>query len=98
MKKVVSKKNQGIGGGSFIVAGIVVMLVPAIFYVILGDFTSLIQNCNLPFSTVEIGNSMIVSCTELRFVYVLSYFCLLFGAILIILGLGKKILDQRKIT
>jgi len=95
-KKEKAVKKRGIGGGSFIVAGIIVMLVPSIFYVVLGDFFSLLQNCALPFSTVDIGNGMIINCTELRFIYVLSYFCLLFGLILIILGLAKKIIESKK--
>jgi hypothetical protein len=94
--KVEPKKKQGAGGISFIAAGIVVMLVPSIFYIILGDFVSLMNNCNMPFATVDIGNNMIVRCTELRFSYVLSYFCLLFGMILVILGIAKKIIEQKK--
>ena len=97
-KREETKKKQGIGGGSFIAAGIVVMLVPAIFYIALGDFVSLLQKCNLPFSIVDLGNGMIFDCTELRFVYVLSYFCLFFGLILIIWGLAKKIIEQKKAT
>ena len=94
--KIEPKKKQGAGGGSFIAAGIIVMLVPSIFYIILGDFVSLMNNCNMPFATVDIGNNMIVRCTELRFSYVLSYFCLLFGLILVILGIAKKIMEQKK--
>jgi len=94
--KVEPKKKQSTGGISFIASGIVVMLVPSIFYVILGDFVSLMSNCNMPFATVDIGNNMIVRCTELRFSYVLSYFCLLFGMILVILGIAKKIMEQKK--
>jgi len=94
--KIEPKKKQGAGGGSFIAAGIVVMLVPSIFYIILGDFVSLMSNCNMPFATVDIGSNMIVRCTELRFSYVLSYFCLLFGLILVILGIAKKIMEQKK--
>jgi hypothetical protein len=96
--KVEPKEKQSIGGISFIVSGIVVMLVPSIFYVILGDFVSLMSNCNMPFATVDIGNNMIVGCTELRFSYVLSYFCLLFGMILVILGIAKKVMEQKKST
>ncbi len=89
------EEKKRIGGGSFIASGIVVMLVPAIFYIVLGDFNSFLQNCALPFSTVDI-DGMILSCTELRFVYVLSYFCLLFGSILVIFGLAKKIIESKK--
>jgi len=89
------EKEKGIGGGSFIAAGIIVMLVPAILYIIFGDFASFLQMCTRPFSSIDI-DGMIVSCTELRFVYVLSYFCLLFGAILVIFGLGKKIIETKK--
>ena len=96
MKKVPEKQQTGIGGGSFIVSGIVVMLVPAIFFVLLGDFTYLIKSCALPFSTIDIGNGTLVNCMELRFVYSLSYFCVLCGLILVILGLSKKILEQLK--
>jgi hypothetical protein len=96
--KVEPNKKQSTGGTSFIASGIVVMLVPSIFYVILGDFVSLMSNCNMPFDTVDIGNNMIVRCTELRFSYVLSYFCLLFGMILVILGIAKKIMEQKKST
>jgi hypothetical protein len=94
--KVEPKKKQSNSGISFIAAGIVVMLVPSIFYIILGDFVSLMNNCNMPFATVDIGNNMIVGCTELRFSYVLSYFCLLFGMILVILGIAKKVMEQKK--
>jgi hypothetical protein len=93
--KVEVTKKQGAGGISFIAAGIVVMLVPSIFYIILGDFVSLMSSCNMPFATVDIGNNMIVGCTELRFSYVLSYFCLLFGMILVILGIAKKVIEQK---
>ncbi len=96
--KIEPKKKQGAGGGSFIAAGIVVMLVPSIFYIVLGDFISLLSNCNLPFATVNIGNDMIIRCTELRFSFVLSYFCLLFGMILVILGIAKKVMEQKKST
>jgi len=94
MKK--PKKEKGIGGGSFIAAGIVVMIIPAIFYVLLGDFVSLMQNCTMPFSTVDIGDGTVINCMELRFVYVLSYFCLFFGLILIVWGLAKKIIEAKK--
>lgn len=90
------KKKQGVGGVSFIVAGIVVMLVPAIFYIMFGDFASLLKSCAVPFSTVDVGNGMIVNCVELRFVYVLSYFCILLGLILVVLGITKKIMEQKK--
>ncbi len=89
------KEGRGIGGGSFIAAGIVVMLIPAILYIILGDFTLFLQRCSVPISNVDIGG-IILSCTELRFVYVLSYFCLFFGLILIIWGLVKKIIERKK--
>jgi hypothetical protein len=95
MKKGVNEKKQSIGGTSFMAAGIVVMMVPAIFYIFLGDFNSFLQRCNLPFSTIDI-DGMIINCTEIRFVYVLSYFCLLFGLILVTLGLAKKIMEQKK--
>jgi len=94
-KKGKPEKEKGIGGSSFIVAGIVVMLVPAILYIILGDFTLFLQKCAIPISTVDIGG-ILLSCTELRFVYVLSYFCLFFGLILVIWGLVKKIIESKK--
>ncbi|NIM46936.1 MAG: hypothetical protein GTN40_02135 [Candidatus Aenigmarchaeota archaeon] len=94
-KKEKPKEVKGIGGGSFITAGIVVMLVPAILYIIFGDFTSFLKHCVIPFSSVDIGG-FIVTCMELRFIYVLSYFCLFFGLILVIFGLGKKIIETKK--
>ena len=96
MKKVPEKQSIGISGISFIIAGVVVMLVQAIFFVILGDFISLIKGCTLPLSSVDIGDGTLVSCMELRFVYSLSYFCVILGLILLILGLSKKILEQIK--
>ncbi len=93
MKK--SKKKEEIGGGSFIAAGIVVTFVPAIFYIIFGDFVSLLKNCSLPFSTVDI-DGMILNCIEIRFVYVLSYFCIFFGLLLVVWGLAKKIMEAKK--
>ena len=99
MKKNVKKgetaKKQGIGGGSFIAAGIVVTLIPAIFYIIFGDFVVLLQNCGPLSSTIDI-DGIFINCIELRFVYVLSYFCIFFGLILIIWGLAKKIIEARK--
>jgi len=94
-KGINMEEKKRIGGGSFIASGILVMLVPAIFYIVFGDFNSFLENCALPFSTVDI-DGMILSCTEIRFVYVLSYFCLLFGSVLVILGLGKKIIESKK--
>ena len=92
-QKITTK--QEIGGVSFMVAGMVVILVPEIFFVILGDFISLVSKCNMPFGSVDIGNNMIIDCVQLRFAYVLSFFCVLLGLILIILGLAKKIIDQK---
>ena len=94
--KVEPIKKQSASGLSFMAAGIVVMLVPSIFYIVLGDFISLMHSCGEPFATVDIGNNMIIRCTELRFTYVLSYFCLLFGMMLVILGIAKKIMEQKK--
>ena len=94
-KKEVQKQRQTVGGVSFMAAGIVIILVPEIFFIVLGDFTSLVSKCTMPFGSVEIGNNMIVDCMELRFTYVLSYFCLLLGLILVILGLAKKILEEK---
>lgn len=91
--KVTTK--QGVGGISFIAAGMVVIFVPEIFFIILGDFVSLVSKCNMPFGNVDIGNNMIIDCLQLRFAYVLSFFCILLGLILIILGLAKKIMDQK---
>ncbi len=95
MKKKPKTKKHWIGGGSFIASGIVVILIPAILYIIFGDFTVYLQECSVSFSTIDIGG-MTTSCIELRFIYVLSYFCLLFGLILIILGIAKKIIESKK--
>ena len=96
-KRGKAEKKRGISGESFIVAGTVVMVTPSIFYILLGDFVSLLKHCDLPLSSVNIGNNVMISCIELRFDYVMTYFCLLFGSILIILGLIKKIREQKKI-
>ena len=91
------KHKQSIGGISFIFAGMVIILVPEIFFIFLGDFTQLINKCTMPFGTVDIGNNMVMSCAELRFVYVLSSFCLLLGLILVILGIAKKIIEEKSL-
>jgi len=88
------KKENGIGGNSFIVAGIIMMLIPMIFFIILGDINLLLKNCTLTFSSVDLGNGTMITCLELRFIYALSYFCILLGSILIILGLIKKITEK----
>ncbi len=95
-KKEEKKTKKRIGGGSFIASGILGILVPAIFYIVLGDFNSFLQNCALPFSTVDIGNSMIVNCTEIRLVYVISYLSVFFGSIFIVWGLAKKLIELKK--
>ncbi|NIM46937.1 MAG: hypothetical protein GTN40_02140 [Candidatus Aenigmarchaeota archaeon] len=92
------KPKKSIGGGSFIASGILGILVPSIFYIVLGDFNSFLQECNLPFSTVNIGNDMIVNCTEIRLVFVISYICVFFGLIFIILGVAKKIIEMKRIV
>lgn len=89
------EKHNNTGGISFLIGGIIVALVPALFFVILGDFIQLANKCSMPFDSVDIGNNTIVDCTQIRFVYVLSYFCLLLGSILIILGIAKKIIEQK---
>jgi hypothetical protein len=96
-KKQNFKQKQEIGGISFMAAGMIVILVPEIFFIVLGDFTQLISKCTMPFGSVDIGNNMVIDCTQLRFVYVLSFFCLLLGLILIILGLAKKIIEQKSL-
>jgi len=96
VKKEEIKPKRKIGGGSFIASGILSILVPAMFYVVLGDFSSFLEECSLPFSSVDIGNDMIVNCTEMRFVYILSFLCVFFGAIFIIYGLAKKIKGMKK--
>jgi len=90
------KPKKRIGGGSFIASGILGILVPSIFYIVLGDFNSFLQECNLPFSTVNIGNDMMVNCTEIRLVFVISYICVFFGLIFVILGIAKKIIEFKK--
>ena len=97
-KKEEVKPKKRIGGGSFIASGVLSILVPAMFYVVLGDFSSFLQDCSLPFSDVNIGSDMIVNCTEMRLVYVISFLCVFFGAILIIYGLAKKIVEIKKTT
>jgi PGF-pre-PGF domain-containing protein len=89
------KKRQIFTGTSFIVAGVVVTLVPAILYIVFGDIGSILKYCNLPFSTVDIGSNTMINCVELRFYFVLSCFCLLFGSILIIWGLIKKAIELK---
>jgi hypothetical protein len=96
-KKQNLKKKQEVGGISFMAAGMIIILVPEIFFIVLGDFTQLISKCTMPFGSVDIGNNMVMDCTQLRFVYVLSFFCLLLGLILIILGLAKKIIEQKSL-
>lgn len=96
-RKEKPKQKQGIGGVSFMAAGMIVIFVPEIFFVMLGDFTQLVSRCNMPFGSVDIGNNMIVDCMQLRFAYVLSYFCLLLGLVLVILGLAKKIIEQKSL-
>jgi PGF-pre-PGF domain-containing protein len=91
----ISVVKQGISGGSFLASGIVVTIVPAIIYIFLGNFVSLLQYCTLPFSAVNLGNNVITNCIELRFYYTLSYFCLLFGLILIMWGLIKKVVEEK---
>jgi len=94
-QKEIVKQKQGVGGVSFMVAGMVIIFIPEIFFILLGDFTQLVSKCSMPFGSIDIGNNMIISCTEMRFVYVLSFFCLLLGLILIILGIAKKIMEQK---
>jgi len=96
LKKEEIKTIKRIGGGSFIASGILGILVPAIFYIVLGDFNSFLENCALPFSTVDIGNEMIVNCTEIRLVYVISYLSVFFGLIFIAWGIAKKIIELKK--
>lgn len=90
------KKSKKIGGGSFILSGIISILTPAMFYIVLGDFNSFLKECALPFSTVNIGNDMIVNCTEIRLVYIISFLGVFFGLILIVWGFAKKIIELKK--
>ncbi|NIO45166.1 MAG: hypothetical protein GTN36_06490, partial [Candidatus Aenigmarchaeota archaeon] len=41
------KPKKRIGGGSFIASGVLSILVPAMFYVVLGDFGAFLQDCSL---------------------------------------------------
>ncbi len=96
LKKEKIKPKKKIGGGSFIASGILSIMVPAIFYIVLGDFTAFMGSCGLPFSSVDIGNEMIVNCTELRLVFVLSFLFVFIGLILVVWGLAKKIIKMRE--
>jgi len=89
-------EKKKIGGGAFIASGVFTILTPAIFFIVLGDFFSLIKDCSLPYATVDIGEGLIVNCSEIRLIYIISFIAVFIGIILVIWGLAKKVIDYKK--